>query len=58
MRQLETFWLVELLNTFPSSFGAPEAAIVIEEVIDRIAEYLVKDPALVRKHNLTRYKFA
>ena len=35
-------------------FGSPEGALIIEEGIESVARALGKDPALVRRENLTR----
>ena len=41
-------------NTAFRGFGSPEGALIIEDVIERIALSLNKDPALVREQNLTK----
>ena len=41
-------------NTAMRGFGSPEGALIIEEGIESVARALGKDPALVRRENLTR----
>ena len=40
-------------NTAFRGFGAPEGALIIEDVIEKIARKLGVDPAVVRRNNLT-----
>jgi len=41
-------------NTAMRGFGSPEGALIIEEGIESVAKALKKDPAIVRRENLTR----
>ena len=41
-------------NTSYRGFGAPEGAVIIEDVIEKIAAKLGVDPAIVREKNLTK----
>ena len=41
-------------NTAMRGFGSPEGALIIEEGVESVAKALKKDPAIVRRENLTR----